>query len=151
MSDNLYNEQILELAAGLVKADRLEKPDVSASVTSPLCGSRMKVDLTLSDHEGEPVIMGYGHDVRACALGQASAALMRDLVRGKTLTEVAVAGAQIRAMLKEGRPAPEGAWNGYAILQPARDHRSRHAAILLPFDAIKKAGEARSSSADDES
>lgn len=142
MSDTLYNEQILALASDLVKSDRLEHPDATASVTSPLCGSRIKVDLTLQQIDDEMIVTAYGQDVRACALGQSSAALMRKLAPGKTLGEIAEAGGKIRAMLKEDAPPPDGEWRDYSILQPAKDHRSRHPAILLPFEAIAKAAKA---------
>ncbi|MDJ0684980.1 MAG: iron-sulfur cluster assembly scaffold protein [Alphaproteobacteria bacterium] len=135
MSDALYNDQILALAAGLEKKDRLDAPDATASVTSPLCGSRVKVDLVLRDG----VIADYGQEVRACALGQSSAALMKRLAVGHSLSQIAAAREAVRAMLKDGGAPPTGDWSDYGLLQPARDHRSRHPAILLPFDAIAKA------------
>lgn len=135
MADSLYSDDILALAAGLEKNDRLENPDATATVTSPLCGSRVKVDVSVEDG----VVTGYGQEVRACALGQSSAALMKQAAIGRTLDEVREGGRQLRAMLKEQGDPPTGVWAGYAALQPARDHRSRHASILLPFDALEKA------------
>ena len=135
MVDALYNEQILELAGGLEKNDRLAEPDASVTVTSALCGSRVKIDLKM--HAG--VVTEYGQEVRACALGQSSAALMKKTVVGQTPAQIHKAGREMRAMLKEGGDPPGGAWAGYAVLVPARDHRSRHASVLLPFDGVEKA------------
>ena len=135
MVDALYNDRILDLAAGLVKQDRLQDPDASVTVTSALCGSRVKVDLKLKDG----VITDYGQEVRACALGQSSAALMKQIVVGQTADQVARAAREMRAMLKEDGNPPSGPWSVYEVLIPARDHRSRHASILLPFDGVEKA------------
>lgn len=135
MTDSLYNEQILELANGLVRNDRLEAPDASVTVTSALCGSRVKVDLTIRDG----VVADYGQEVRACALGQSSAALMKKIVVGQTPAQIYKAAGEMRAMLKEGGDPPLDDWSDYAVLVPARDHRSRHASVLLPFDGVEKA------------
>ncbi|RVU37824.1 iron-sulfur cluster assembly scaffold protein [Hwanghaeella grinnelliae] len=135
MVDALYNDRILDLAAGLVKQDRLDDPDASVTVTSALCGSRVKVDLKMKDG----VITDFGQDVRACALGQSSAALMKQIVVGQTPDRVAQAAREMRAMLKEEGDPPSGPWSVYEVLIPARDHRSRHASILLPFDGVEKA------------
>ncbi len=135
MADTLYNDRILALAGGLEKKDRLENPDATITVTSALCGSRVKVDLTMADG----VVTGYGQDVRACALGQSSAALMKQLVIGKTPGAISIAAQQMRSMLKEEGDPPQGDWSAYEVLVPAREHRSRHASILLPFDGVEKA------------
>lgn len=135
MVDALYNDRILALAGSLTKQDRLENPDASVTVTSALCGSRVKVDLKMKDG----VVTDYGQEVRACALGQSSAALMKQVVVGQTPAQIAQAAKQMRAMLKEGGDPPEGPWSVYEALIPARDHRSRHASIFLPFDGVEKA------------
>lgn len=135
MSDALYNDRILALAGGLKRVDRLDDPQASVTVSSPMCGSRIKVDLVMDGDR----IAAYGQEVRACALGQSSAALMSRLAVGKTAEGVRRAAAEMRAMLKEGGPPPTGDWAEYAVLEPARDHRSRHASIMLPFDAVLKA------------
>jgi len=135
MVDALYNDRILALAGSLTKQDRLDDPDASVTVTSALCGSRVKVDLKMKDG----VVTDYGQEVRACALGQSSAALMKKTVIGQTPDQIAKAARQMRAMLKEEGDPPEGPWSVYEVLIPARDHRSRHASILLPFDGVEKA------------
>ncbi|WP_425403226.1 iron-sulfur cluster assembly scaffold protein [Hwanghaeella sp.] len=135
MADALYNDRILDLAGSLNKQDRLDDPDASVTVTSALCGSRVKVDLKMKDG----VVSDYGQEVRACALGQSSAALMKQVVVGQTPEQIAKAAREMRAMLKENGNPPSGPWSVYEVLIPARDHRSRHASILLPFDGVEKA------------
>lgn len=135
MTDALYNEKILALASSLKKVDRLANPDVSVTVSSALCGSRVKVDLIME----HGIVSKYGQDVRACALGQSSAALMKQIVIGQSTDSVRKASDQMRAMLKGGSEAPGGDWFAYEALLPAKDHRSRHASVLLPFDGVLKA------------
>ena len=135
-SASLYNERILALAAGLASDDRLSEPDATAQVDSPLCGSRIRVDVRL-DAEGR--VSEYGQQVRACALGQSSAALMKDIAPGKSADELQEAANAVEAMLKRDAMPPEGAWKAYSVLEPARAHKSRHASILLPFKAVLKA------------
>ncbi len=135
MTDSLYNEKILALAADLKKVDRLAEPDVSVTVSSALCGSRVKVDLVFR----EGVVTDYGQEVRACALGQSSASLMKKIVIGQSAASIRKAAGQMRDMLAGKSGPPDGDWAAYASLLPARDHRSRHASVLLPFDGVVKA------------
>lgn len=135
MTDSLYNERILALAAGLEKRDRLAKPDASVTVTSALCGSRVKVDLCVNGD----IITDYGQEVRACALGQSSAALMKQIVIGQSVKSVKTAAEQMRLMLAGKAGAPDGDWADYEALLPAKDHRSRHASVMLPFEGVLKA------------
>ena len=137
MSEQLYNDAILKLAAGLVAEDRLSDPDISVTVDSPLCGSRVKIDVKYSEETG--LISGYGHEVRACALGQSSAAIVAKTAVGCSLEEISLAKKQLENMLKKEGPVPEGKWYEYEALLPARSHRSRHASILLPLKAVEKA------------
>ena len=134
MSDtkSLYNDRILALAAGLAKDDRLKAPEVSVQVDSPLCGSRIRVDLTF---EGDRVA-AYGQQVRACALGQSAAAIVRRHAVGETEEGARTLRDRMKAMLKEGAGPPGGRWSELEVLEPARDHKSRHASILLPFEAL---------------
>ncbi|MEQ8441498.1 MAG: iron-sulfur cluster assembly scaffold protein [Alphaproteobacteria bacterium] len=132
----LYNDRILALAGSLLKDDRLSDPDATAQMDSPLCGSRIRVDVTL---DGSGRVAQYGQQVRACALGQSSAAIMKAHVTGKSRDELAAVGDQIELMLKRDGSPPEGDWADLAVLQPAKDHKSRHASILLPFRAVVKA------------
>ena len=142
MLEKLYNARILELAESLKKDNRLEKADASATLDSPLCGSRIKVDLKL---EGD-TITGYGQQVRACALGQSAAAIVANTVIGQDLAHMRILRDQMEAMLKQDGPVPEGDWAELAVLEPAKAHKARHASIMLPFNAILKAADSREES-----
>ena len=131
----LYSQRILALAADIPLTDRLEAPQASIRKRAPLCGSTVTVDLDLEDG----VVARFGQDVKACALGQASAALMARNIIGRTRAEVEAGRDQLRAMLKEGAPPPDSPFDGYDVLEPARDYRNRHASIMLAFDATAEA------------
>ena len=127
----LYSQRILALAADIPLTERLAAPQVSAKRRSPLCGSTVTVDLALTDGR----ITGFGQDVRACALGQASAAVLAANVIGRSREEIATARDELAAMLKSGGPAPAAPFDGLEVLLPARDYKNRHASILLAWDA----------------
>lgn len=132
MLNDIYNRRILELAAGIPRLGRLEHPDASATAHSKLCGSTVTVDLTVRDG----VVADFAHDVKACALGQASSSIMGALVVGSTPDELREVRETMRTMLKENGPAPIGRWADLAVLEPVRDYRARHASTLLTFDAV---------------
>lgn len=127
----LYSGRILALAADMPRTERLTAPDATARKRSPLCGSTITVDIALKDGK----ITDYGQDVKACALGQASAAVVGDNIVGCTRDQVQAGRDQLYAMLKDGGPAPDAPFDGLAVLEPARDYKNRHASILLAFDA----------------
>ena len=137
MLDDIYNRRILELAADIPRLGRLAVPDASASAHSKLCGSTVTVDL-VTDAAGTTVV-DFGHEVKACALGQASSSLMARHVVGATAEELRAVRARMRAMLKENGPAPEGEWADLSVLEPVRDFRARHASTLLTFEAVEAA------------
>jgi len=127
----LYNRDILQLASSTASFERLIEPDVSAERRSPICGSRVIIDLTLDDDGG---VVELGGEVRACAMGQASTAIFSQQALG--LDRLAIAA--IRDMLAcwlIGGARDEKLWPQLAVFAPAIAHRARHAAILLPFDA----------------
>lgn len=132
MLDDVYNKRILELAATIPRLGRLAAPDGSATAHSRLCGSTVTVDLTL---DGD-VVVDFAHDVKACALGQASSSLMARHVVGSTTDELRALREEVRRMLKENGPAPAGKWADIAVLEPVRDFKARHASTLLTFDAV---------------
>ncbi len=134
MLDDIYNRRILELAADIPRLGRLTEPHASASAHSRLCGSTVTVDLR-TDEDGATVT-DFAHDVKACALGQAASSLMARHVVGARADELRALREGVRAMLKEGAPAPEGPWAAFAVLEPIRDFRARHASTLLTFDAV---------------
>lgn len=135
MLDDVYNKRILELAADIPRLGRLEKPDASATAHSKLCGSTVTVDLTM---DGDRVT-GFAHDVKACALGQASSSIMARHAVGSDASELREVRRRMQKMLKENGPPPEGKWSDLAVLEPVRDYRARHASTLLTFDAVVKA------------
>jgi len=135
MLNEVYNKRILQFAADIPLTERLADPDATAIAHSRLCGSKVAVDLKM---EGDTVT-GFGHDVKACALGQASSSIMARHVVGSTARELREVGAAMRRMLKESGPAPDGRWADLAILEPVRDFKARHASTLLTFDAVEDA------------
>ena len=132
----LYSQRILALAADIPHTDRLDAPQATARKRSPLCGSTVTVDLTL-DEAGR--IAEFGQDVKACALGQASAAISGAQIIGRTRDEVATAREQLKAMLKDDGPVPDAPFEGYEVLEPARNYKNRHASIMLTLDATLEA------------
>ncbi|MGP3696279.1 iron-sulfur cluster assembly scaffold protein [Rhodobacter sp. NSM] len=139
MSDSdlisLYSGRILELAAEIPHTGRLPEAQGSARRRSPVCGSTVTVDLKLRDGRVED----FAQDVKACALGQASASIMGHALLGRSRTEVETARDALRAMLTSGGPVPEAPFDGYEVLLPARDYRNRHASILLALEAAAEA------------
>lgn len=132
MLNEIYNKRILELAANIPHIGRLPHPEASATAHSKLCGSTVTVDLAM---DGD-VVTGFAHDVKACALGQASSSIMARHVIGSTATELRDLRSQVQAMLKDGKPAPGGKWADIEVLTPVRDYKARHASTLLTFDAV---------------
>jgi NifU-like protein involved in Fe-S cluster formation len=131
----LYNRDILRLAASIPHQGRLEMPQASVERRSPLCGSRVAVDLVL---DGEGRVAALGQEVKACALGQASAALMGAHALGRTAPELAEARDALAAFLA-GRRADPGGWPGLDIFAEARPFAARHPSILLAFEAAAEA------------
>ncbi len=134
----LYSGRILALAADIPHLGRLPAPQGSARRRSPLCGSTVTVDVVLRDGR----VAEFAQDVKACALGQASAAISGAAVPGRSRAELLEALDQLRAMLKDGGPVPAAPFAGYEVLLPARDYKNRHASILLALEAACEASEA---------
>ena len=132
MLDDIYNRRIIELAAEIPLLGRLARPDASATAHSRLCGSTVTVDLVL--REGR--VAAFAHDVKACALGQASSSIMARNVVGSTPGELRAVREQVRAMLKQNGAPPQGKWADLAVLEPVRDYKARHASTMLTFDAV---------------
>lgn len=132
MLNDIYNRRILELAADIPRIGRLESPDASATAHSKLCGSTVTVDVKVADG----VVSDFAHEVKACALGQASSSIMARHIIGATPDELRALRDQMRAMLKENGPAPQGKWADCVVLEPVREYKARHASTLLTFDAV---------------
>ena len=135
MTEPLYTRDILRLAASIPHLGRLPEPEASVAKRAPVCGSQVIVDLML-DNTGR--VAALGQEVKACAFGQASAALMGQHAVGRTPDELAEARDSLAAWLDGTRDDP-GAWPGLDILAPARRLSARHGAILLPFQAAAEA------------
>ena len=132
---NLYSGRILALAAEIPLNRRLDAPQATVKRRSPLCGSTVTVDVVLRDGR----VAEFGQDVKACALGQASASVVGANILGRSRAEIETARDQLRAMLKDGAPAPDAPFNGLEVLQPARDYKNRHASIMLALEATAEA------------
>jgi NifU-like protein involved in Fe-S cluster formation len=132
MLDDIYNSKILELAGNIPRIGRLADPDATARAHSRLCGSTVTVDLKMA--EGR--VSDFAHDVKACALGQASSSLMARNVIGSTPEELREVRQAMYKMLKENGPPPGGRWAELRYLEPVRDYKARHASTLLTFDAV---------------
>lgn len=132
MIDDVYNTKILGFAGNIGRIGRLDMPDASAKAHSKLCGSTIVVDLKV---EGGKVI-DYAHDVKACALGQASSAIVAANIIGATSEQMQQVRLAMQQMLKQGGSPPEGRFADLKYLQPVKDHKARHASTLLVFDAV---------------
>ena len=133
----LYSSRILELAADIPHLDRLESPDATVKKRSPLCGSTVTVDVRVENGR----VTSFGQDVKACALGQASASVVGAGVIGCTRAQIETARDQLKSMLKQNGPAPDTPFGGLEVLIPARDYKNRHASILLALEATAEAVE----------
>jgi NifU-like protein involved in Fe-S cluster formation len=131
----LYSGRILELAASIPHQGRLTDPMGTARKRSPLCGSTVTVDVQVAAGR----ITQFAQDVKACALGQASASVLGRVVLGRSRAELEAAREALRAMLKDAGPVPAAPFDGYEVLVPARDYKNRHASILLALDAVCEA------------
>ena len=133
--DDIYNTKILELAANIPRIERLAHPQASAAARSRLCGSEVMVDVSLSKGQ----VSDYGQSVKACLLGQAAASVVGREIVGSTPDELRSVAATMRKMLKENGPPPAGKWADLRVLEPVRDYKHRHDAVMIVFDAVEKA------------
>ena len=135
--DSVYNTKILDYAGNIERIGRLDSPNGTAKAHSKLCGSTVIADVNQQDGR----VSDYAQDVKACALGQASAAILAKNVIGCSLDELRQAREQLAAMLKENGPPPTGKFAELKFLEPVRDYRARHASTMLAFDAVVSAME----------
>lgn len=131
----LYSERILALAADIPHLERLPDPRTTVRRRSPLCGSTVTVDVVMQDGR----VSRFGQEVKACALGQASASVVGAVMIGRSRAEVERARDELLAMLKQGGPVPSAPFQGLEVLLPARDYKNRHASILLALEASAEA------------
>ena len=136
MLNDVYNKRILELAGNIPRLGRLPHPDASATAHSKLCGSTVTIDLKM---DGDTVT-DFAHDVKACALGQASSSIMAHHIVGAKADELRALREGVRKMLKDNAAPPaDGRWADIAVLEPVRDYKARHASTMLTFDAVVQA------------
>lgn len=133
----LYSDRILALATDIPHQQRLEAPDATVKRRAPLCGSTVTVDVSLRDGR----VTDYGQEVKACALGQAAAAIVGRAVIGTEPGQIVAARDALKAMLKEDGPTPPAPFDGLEVLRPAKDYKNRHASILLTLEALSEAME----------
>ncbi len=131
----LYSQRILALAAEIPHTGRLDAPQASVKKRSPLCGSTVTVDVDVEDGK----VSRYAADVKACALGQASASVVGSAAIGRTSAEINKAREELKAMLRDGAEAPSAPFKGLEALLPAREYKNRHASIMLTLDALSEA------------
>ena len=132
MINDVYNAKILGFAGNIARIGRLADADASAKAHSKLCGSTVVVDLKMKDG----VVTDFAHEVKACALGQASSSIMASHVVGATAEELRTVRETMRKMLKENGAPPQGRFEDLKYLEPVRDYKARHASTLLTFDAV---------------
>jgi NifU-like protein involved in Fe-S cluster formation len=130
--DDIYNSKILEFAGNITRSGSLPDADATSEKHSKLCGSKVRVYLKLD--EGR--VSDFTHEVRACALGQASSAIMALHVVGATSEELRQARSDMLAMLKEGGDGPVGRFEDMRYLKPVKDYKARHPSTMLTFDAV---------------
>lgn len=130
--DDIYNSKILEFAGNITHAGTLPDADASSEKHSKLCGSKVRVYLKM---DGDRVT-DFAHEVRACALGQASSSIMARHVIGATAAEIRKAREDMLAMLKEGGEGPDGRFEEMRYLKPVRDYKARHPSTMLTFEAV---------------
>ncbi|CAM3684133.1 iron-sulfur cluster assembly scaffold protein [Litorimonas haliclonae] len=132
--DDLYNSDILTLSSSL-RNERLEEPDGTSRKVSKLCGSWLEIDVNMDgDAVGEAALR-----VQACALGQASAAILKEQIVGATLPELIEARNSLKAILKSGGPSPEGRFTRLELLKGVSAYPARHTSTLLAFEAAVEA------------
>jgi SUF system NifU family Fe-S assembly protein len=130
--DDIYNSRILEFAGNIPRIGTLADADAEAGAHSKLCGSRVKIYLKL---DGDRVT-DFAHEVKACALGQASSSIMARHVIGATTAEIRDAREKMLAMLKADGEGPDGRFEDMRFLKPVKDYKARHASTMLTFDAV---------------
>lgn len=132
MINDMYNARILEFAGNIPHIGRLQSPDATAKAHSKLCGSTVIVDLKVRDG----IVVDFAHEVKACALGQATSSVMARHIIGSTEAELRELQVQMTAMLKDNGAPPEGRFEDLRFFEPVRDYKARHASTLLTFDAV---------------
>ncbi|MCP4185902.1 MAG: iron-sulfur cluster assembly scaffold protein [Hyphomicrobiales bacterium] len=136
MLDDIYNQKILELAGNIPAIGRLDQCDATSKQHSKLCGSTVVVDLCAKNFDGDIIVTDFAHDVKACALGQASSSIMARNIVGASGQELKKLQTRMKLMLKDNGPPPEGRFGDYQYLEPVRQYKTRHASTMLTIEAV---------------
>lgn len=128
----LYNKEILRLTTQIPHLTRLQEPDTTVVKTSRICGSRLTVDAIVQNG----VIADFGQEVKACALGQAAAAIVGEHVVGLGKNELDEIAERFRHMVKTGEADFPEKWSKLALLAAVKDHPGRHGSVMLPFEVL---------------
>jgi len=134
--DTLYKTDVLRLAAQATGAGKLADATKSVTVDNPLCGDRVTFDVHMGANSK---IVAVGHTVKGCVLCQASASVIGAHAAGEDAASLEAVRESLKAMLKQGAPAPAGAWATLGTFAPVAGHKSRHECVLLPFEAVIQA------------
>lgn len=129
---DIYRKDLLRLAMRAHGHGRLADADVTVSLDNPLCGDRVEIDVSFDGG----AIAALAHEVRACALCQASISILGERARGLTRDDLATLTGKVAAMLAEDAPPPPAPWGDYAAFVPVRTSPSRHKCVLLPLEAL---------------
>ncbi len=132
MIDDVYNAKILGFAGNIGRIGRLADAHATSTAHSKLCGSTVTVDIKMDGG----MITDFAHEVKACALGQASSSIMANNIVGASASELRAARETMLRMLKENGAPPEGRFSDLRYLEPVRDYKARHASTMLTFDAV---------------
>ncbi|WP_162652312.1 iron-sulfur cluster assembly scaffold protein [Lentilitoribacter sp. Alg239-R112] len=132
MIDQVYNTKILEFAGNISRIGSLANANATAVAHSKLCGSKVKIWLNVENG----IVTDFAHDVKACALGQATSAIMAQHIIGASTDELRKVRSEMLAMLKDGGSSPTGRFDDLKYLEPVKDYRARHASTMLTFDAV---------------
>ena len=130
--DDIYNNRILEFAGNIPLAGGMADADAQAEKHSKLCGSKVKVYIKMDGDQ----VRDFSHEVRACALGQASSSIMAHHVVGASRAEIRKARQDMIDMLTANGEGPEGRFEDMRVLKPVKDYKARHASTLLTFEAV---------------
>lgn len=131
MIDDVYNSKLLQFAGNIGSIGTLETPDASATAHSKLCGSKISVEIKMQGNE----VSEFAQQVKACALGQATASIVAANIIGASADDVRLAREQMTKMLKQDGDVPTGRFADLKYLQPVKDYKARHASALLVLDA----------------
>ena len=135
-SARLYSPELLGLATGLAAFPLTGDLPLRAEARSRSCGSVIAMGVALAEDGAS--IARIGMRVSACAIGQASAALLAEHARGVDPERVIATSEALAAWLAGEDDLPAD-WPGLAALAPARAHPGRHGALLLPWTAACEA------------